>query len=188
MDPSLRNTLVSIAIIVGLLQPLTGFTKPKKPSPHTNSEHADLIIVGAGLAGLSAALEAGRSGAKVLVIDEASIFGGRAIMSERELNIVDSPFQRSKMPRGSQLVLGHAVTSPPVRDGPDGITDSGRDRPKRVAAKAVVPQSNFLPVEYSVPRVSLRRGPLIEGNELDVCCRDSLQERTGSRLCVRWFQ
>jgi succinate dehydrogenase/fumarate reductase flavoprotein subunit len=58
--------------------------------------NSDLIIVGAGLAGLSAALEAGRSGAKVLVIDEASIFGGHAIMSEGELNIVDSPFQRSK--------------------------------------------------------------------------------------------
>jgi succinate dehydrogenase/fumarate reductase flavoprotein subunit len=58
-------------------------------------EQADVIIVGAGLAGLSAALEAGRSGAKVLVIDEASIFGGHAIMSEGELNIIDSPFQRS---------------------------------------------------------------------------------------------
>jgi hypothetical protein len=31
------------------------------------------------------------------------------------------------MPRGSQLVLGHAVRAPPVRDGPDGIADSGRD-------------------------------------------------------------
>jgi succinate dehydrogenase/fumarate reductase flavoprotein subunit len=59
-------------------------------------DQADFIIVGAGLAGLSAALEAGRSGAKVLVIDEASIFGGHAIMSEGELNIVDTPFQRSK--------------------------------------------------------------------------------------------
>jgi len=34
------------------------------------------------------------------------------------------------MPRGRQLVLRHAVTAPPVRDGPDGIADSGRDRPK----------------------------------------------------------
>jgi predicted oxidoreductase len=59
-------------------------------------EQPDLIIVGSGLAGLSAALEAGRAGAKVLVIDEASIFGGHAIMSEGELNIIDTPFQRSK--------------------------------------------------------------------------------------------
>jgi succinate dehydrogenase/fumarate reductase flavoprotein subunit len=90
----LRNSLL---LIILSLQPLVGFTKPENPSPHSNSaEHADLIVVGAGLAGLSAALEAGRSGAKVLVIDEASIFGGHAIMSEGELNIIDSPFQRSE--------------------------------------------------------------------------------------------
>ena len=71
------------------------------------AEQFDLIIVGSGLAGLSAALEAGRSGAKVLVVDEASIFGGHAIMSEGELNIVDSPFQRS---RGVQDSPGLAFT------------------------------------------------------------------------------
>jgi uncharacterized protein len=92
----LRNSILLITVILSL-QPLAGFTKPENLPPHPNSvENSDLIIVGAGLAGLSAALEAGRSGAKVLVIDEASIFGGHAIMSEGELNIVDSPFQRSK--------------------------------------------------------------------------------------------
>jgi uncharacterized protein len=93
----LRNPILLILLILSLLQSLTGFAQPKKPSLHANSaEQADLIVVGAGLAGLSAALEAGRSGAKVLVIDEASIFGGHAIMSEGELSIVNSPFQRSK--------------------------------------------------------------------------------------------
>jgi hypothetical protein len=33
-------------------------------------------------------------------------------------------------------MLGHAVTAPPVRDGPDGIANSGRDRPKAVRALA----------------------------------------------------
>jgi len=97
MNPSLRSPLLTILCVVSLFQPLAGFTKSEKSSPRPNSiENSDLIIVGAGLAGLSAALEAGRSGAKVLVIDEASIFGGHAIMSEGELNIIDSPFQRSK--------------------------------------------------------------------------------------------
>jgi FAD binding domain len=87
-----------LAVLVMItLQPLTGFAKPQNlPSRLNPIQNSDLIIVGAGLAGLSAALEAGRSGAKVLVIDEASIFGGHAIMSEGELNIIDSPFQRSK--------------------------------------------------------------------------------------------
>ena len=92
----MRNSLLLITLILSL-QPLAGFTKSENPSAHSNSvENSDLIIVGAGLAGLSAALEAGRSGAKVLVIDEASIFGGHAIMSEGELNIVGSPLQRSR--------------------------------------------------------------------------------------------
>jgi predicted oxidoreductase len=91
----LRNSVLLISFVLALLQPLAGFAKPERPSPQPTSEQDDLIIVGAGLAGLSAALEAGRSGAKVLVIDEASIFGGHAIMSEGELNIVDSPLQRS---------------------------------------------------------------------------------------------
>jgi uncharacterized protein len=93
----LRNSTLLVTLILSLLQPLAGFTKPQNQPPHPNSvETTDLIIVGAGLAGLSAALEAARSGAKVLVIDQASIFGGHAIMSEGELNIIDTPFQRSK--------------------------------------------------------------------------------------------
>ncbi|MBX4937037.1 sarcosine oxidase subunit alpha [Rhizobium binae] len=38
--------------------------------------HCDLLIIGAGPAGLAAALTAGRSGARVIVIDEHSIIGG----------------------------------------------------------------------------------------------------------------
>jgi predicted oxidoreductase len=96
MDPILRNPLLTGALIFGVLLSASGFAKSERPSSLPTSEHADLIIVGSGLAGLSAAVEAGRSGAKVLVVDEASIFGGHAIMSEGELNIVDSPLQRSK--------------------------------------------------------------------------------------------
>jgi NADPH-dependent 2,4-dienoyl-CoA reductase/sulfur reductase-like enzyme len=78
----LRNSILLVAGILTLLQPLAGFAKSKEPSPHSNSlDNSDVIIAGAGLAGLSAALKAGRSGAKVSVVDEA-------FMSEGELNIV----------------------------------------------------------------------------------------------------
>jgi uncharacterized protein len=86
---------ICFSVTVGWIVLLLTSASISAPLAHS-AEHTDLIIVGAGLAGLSAALEAGRSGAKVLVIDEASIFGGHAIMSEGELNIIDSPFQRSK--------------------------------------------------------------------------------------------
>jgi predicted oxidoreductase len=94
----LRNSNLLIVILsLGILQPLVGFTKPEQPSPHPNSAAGpDLIVVGAGLAGLSAALEAGRSGAKVLVLDEASVFGGHAVMSAGDVAIIDTPLQRSK--------------------------------------------------------------------------------------------
>ena len=40
-------------------------------------KHCDLLIIGAGPAGLSAALTAGRSGAEVILADEDFVFGGR---------------------------------------------------------------------------------------------------------------
>ncbi len=39
--------------------------------------HCDLLIIGAGPAGLSAALTAGRSGAEVILADEDFVMGGR---------------------------------------------------------------------------------------------------------------
>ncbi len=42
---------------------------------------ADIIVVGAGLAGLSAAIDAANAGARVLVVDMNSVFGGHGIQS-----------------------------------------------------------------------------------------------------------
>ena len=42
---------------------------------------ADAIIVGAGLSGLSAAIEMGRGGVSVLVIDMNSVAGGHAVLA-----------------------------------------------------------------------------------------------------------
>ncbi|MEO1997202.1 MAG: FAD-dependent oxidoreductase [Planctomycetaceae bacterium] len=53
----------------------------------------DVLIVGAGISGLSAALDLGRSGARVTVIDMSSVFGGHAVMSQGGVSIVDTPTQ-----------------------------------------------------------------------------------------------
>lgn len=50
-------------------------------------------MVGAGIAGLSAALELGRGGAQVVVVDMASVFGGHAVMAQGLLNIVGTRYQ-----------------------------------------------------------------------------------------------
>lgn len=54
---------------------------------------AEVVVVGAGIAGLSAALELGRGGAQVVVIDMASVFGGHAVMAQGLLNIVGTRYQ-----------------------------------------------------------------------------------------------
>lgn len=59
------------------------------------TQPADVVVVGAGIAGLTTALEAARGGAVVEVIDLASVFGGHAVVAEGGLSIVDSPLQRS---------------------------------------------------------------------------------------------
>jgi len=62
---------------------------------NTSSEQTPrVVVVGAGISGLSAALELGRGGADVTVIDISSVFGGHAIMSQGALSIVDTPMQR----------------------------------------------------------------------------------------------
>ena len=53
------------------------------------------IVVGAGISGLAAALELGRGGANVTVIDMSSVFGGHAVMSQGSLSIVGSPVQEA---------------------------------------------------------------------------------------------
>ena len=57
---------------------------------------AEVIVVGTGISGLSAALEAARGGARVRVVEMSSVFGGHAVMAHGGLSIVDTPIQRSQ--------------------------------------------------------------------------------------------
>ncbi|KPB62580.1 Sarcosine oxidase [Pseudomonas amygdali pv. myricae] len=50
------------------------------------NQHCDVLIVGAGPAGLAAALAAGRSGARVIVADEQEEFGGSLLDSRESLD------------------------------------------------------------------------------------------------------
>lgn len=57
---------------------------------------ADLIVVGAGIAGLSAAAEGASAGLRVSVVDMGSVFGGHAVMSSGGLCIVGTPLQKER--------------------------------------------------------------------------------------------
>ncbi|MFM1593910.1 MAG: 2Fe-2S iron-sulfur cluster-binding protein [Woeseiaceae bacterium] len=58
---------------------------PKQPDPDHYSHqniHCDILIVGAGPAGLMAAVSAGKSGAKVVIADDQAMFGGSLLASK----------------------------------------------------------------------------------------------------------
>jgi predicted oxidoreductase len=55
----------------------------------------DMIVVGAGISGLCAALEGARRGATVTVIDMGSVFGGHAVMSSGMVCMVGTPEQQT---------------------------------------------------------------------------------------------
>lgn len=62
---------------------------PKEPDPdsyaHRNA-HCDVLVVGGGPAGLAAALLAARSGARVILADEQSEFGGSLLQASELIN------------------------------------------------------------------------------------------------------
>src|SRR5207244_6100198 len=59
-----------------------------------SSEFPAVIVVGAGISGLSAALDLGRGEAKVTVVDMSSVFGGHAVMSQGSVSMVATPAQQ----------------------------------------------------------------------------------------------
>ncbi len=73
-----------------LIRSAAGLGKaPEAPDPDTYASrfaHCDVLVVGAGPAGLAAALAAGRSGAAVLLCDEQAELGG-SLLSEPEAAI-----------------------------------------------------------------------------------------------------
>jgi flavocytochrome c len=65
-------------------------------APHVRHREpcSRVIVVGAGISGLTAALELGRGGVDVTVVDMASVFGGHAVMSQGGVSVIDTPLQR----------------------------------------------------------------------------------------------
>jgi uncharacterized protein len=68
-------------------------------APHVAQEKqelVDVLIIGAGISGLSAALEAARGGVSVLVVDMSTVGGGHAILSNGAVSIVGTPLQEQQ--------------------------------------------------------------------------------------------
>ena len=101
LDPQVRNgamgkTCKKFGFVVTLFSIIVGIAfNNGGHAQQAAALDADVLVVGAGISGLSAALEAGRGGAKVTVIDMFSVFGGIGVMSHGGVCLIDSPVQRS---------------------------------------------------------------------------------------------
>lgn len=77
------------AVLLGLA--VAGCSEPPPAEPKLDAE---AIVVGAGLSGLSAAVEMGRAGVRVLVIDMNSVAGGHAVLAGG-VALVGTPVQEA---------------------------------------------------------------------------------------------
>src|SRR6476620_8195632 len=83
------------------------------------ADDADVIIVGAGLAGLVAAAELAEAGKKIIIVDQEpeQSLGGQAFWSLGGIFLVNSPGRRPRPPKRPEITrlsdttpFGHAVT------------------------------------------------------------------------------
>ena len=84
----LVNAFVGGAFAASLVACTEQVSEPRTPPRNT-----DAIVVGAGLSGLAAAVEMGREGVNVVLLDMNSVMGGHAVMAGG-FAIVDTPIQR----------------------------------------------------------------------------------------------
>ncbi|GAB7262473.1 FAD-dependent oxidoreductase [Dickeya ananatis] len=59
-------------------------------------ESTDLVIIGAGGAGMTAAIEAHNQGAKVILLEKMPFAGGNTARAEGGLNAAGTPYQKAK--------------------------------------------------------------------------------------------
>ncbi len=84
------HRLAALAMLIVLQHPATA-AEPPLPA-----DAPDVVVVGAGIAGLCTALEAARHGLSVQVVDMWSVFGGHAVMATGGVCIVGTAFQEQK--------------------------------------------------------------------------------------------
>ncbi|MBT9385680.1 sarcosine oxidase subunit alpha family protein [Pseudooceanicola sp. CBS1P-1] len=120
--------------------------------------HADLLVIGGGAAGLAAALTAGRAGAKVILADEDSRFGGRLLA---ESHLLDG----APATQWIEGVLAELCTMPNVRLLPRttvfGVYDHGiYGAVERVADHLPTPGAG---VRQTLWRITAKRAVLAAG-------------------------
>jgi len=101
-----RRFLQIAAVLLGAANGACGGAAPSQPPPPVAPAVAEpeppppvvpdpIIVVGAGAAGLAAAVEAAGAGARVMIVDRWSVFGGHAVVSGGGITMVGTPVQQA---------------------------------------------------------------------------------------------
>ncbi|PIE04250.1 MAG: flavocytochrome c [Spirochaetales bacterium] len=105
-------------------------------------QNYDVVIVGAGGAGLSAAVEAQAAGAKVVVLEKNPSVGGNTLVSGGGLNVPGSSQQKAKGIEDSVELF--------VKDTLKGGDFKGNEKLVRVFAQGALPASRWLTEDLGV--------------------------------------
>lgn len=107
----LSNTLIAIVLaLVSFL--LFNFFDNPSIMQHTQQHHQQVIVIGGGLAGLSAALEAHNHGAHVVLLEKEMRLGGNSAKASSGINAVNSPAQQASSSEDSiECFVGDTISS-----------------------------------------------------------------------------
>ncbi len=117
---------VDAAIVLAGADPaaLKPIAATDKPTGEATTVEADVIVVGGGLAGLSAAIKAAQGGASVALVEKMSVLGGSSALSGGGLGAVNTSVQQENGIEDSAeswlaLWKERQATSPKQGDYPD---------------------------------------------------------------------
>lgn len=88
-----RRSFLRVAGAAAAAMGAAGAAHATTKVPAKWDEEYEVVIVGTGLAGMSAAVEASKAGAKVLVLDKMAIFGGNSNLNAGAMGVAGTPMQ-----------------------------------------------------------------------------------------------
>ncbi|WP_282164008.1 flavocytochrome c [Turicimonas muris] len=102
---SRRNILKSTAFAAAGFIPAAAAVAQTAKIPSQWDETTDIIIVGSGFAGLSAAVGASNAGAKVIILEKMPTIGGNSVINAGDMCAVGTPQQAAKSVKDSPELL-----------------------------------------------------------------------------------
>ena len=113
-----RRSLLGAASLMGLAAVPAAQAKAYDPMPKKWDETVDVIVVGSGFAGLAAAIEAKKKGAKVVVYEKMPTLGGNSIINGGIMGVPGTPMQAKAGLKDSPELLAEDM----IREG-QGLND-----------------------------------------------------------------